>query len=126
MEDGALQGYLKTVGVPFVGPDVLASAVGMDKYVMKTMLRDGGFPVLDCVRLMRGGKTDELTRCVEENLAYPVIVKPVNLGSSVGISKASTQKLEWAHSTVVPAWRLLPFQTALLALVRVHLVPVLD
>lgn len=100
VEDGALQGYLKTVGVPFVGPDVLASAVGMDKYVMKTMLRDGGFPVLDCVRLMRGDKTDELTRCVEENLAYPVIVKPVNLGSSVGISKASDKEsLETALET---------------------------
>ena len=66
VEDGALQGYLKTVGVPFVGPDVLASAVGMDKYVMKTMLRDGGFPVLDCVRLMRGDKANDMIQRVEE------------------------------------------------------------
>lgn len=100
VEDGALQGYLKTVGVPFVGPDVLASAVGMDKYVMKTMLRDGGFPVLNCVRLMRGEKTDDMIRHVEEKIVYPVIVKPVNLGSSVGISKASDREnLETALET---------------------------
>lgn len=92
VEDGALQGYLKTVGIPFVGPDVLASAVGMDKYVMKTMLRDGGFPVLDCVRLMRGEKTEDMVRRIEEKMDYPVIVKPVNLGSSVGISKAADRE----------------------------------
>ena len=74
VEDGALQGYLKTVGVPFVGPDVLASAVGMDKYVMKTMLRDGGFPVLDCVRLIRGETAEDMIRRIEEKMAYPVIV----------------------------------------------------
>lgn len=89
VEDGALQGYLKTVGVPFVGPDVLASAVGMDKYVMKTLLRDGGFPVLDCVRFLRGDHMEDMVRRVKDKMAYPVIVKPVNLGSSVGISKAA-------------------------------------
>ena len=92
VEDGVLQGYLKTVGVPFVGPDVLASAVGMDKYVMKTMLRDGGFPVLDCVRFLRGDRMEDMVRRVEDKMAYPVIVKPVNLGSSVGISKASDRE----------------------------------
>ena len=50
VEDGALQGYLKTLGLPFVGCDVTASAVGMDKYVMKTVLKDNDIPVLDCVR----------------------------------------------------------------------------
>ena len=100
VEDGALQGYLKTVGVPFVGPDVLASAVGMDKYVMKTMLRDGGFPVLDCVRLIRGETAEDMIRRIEEKMAYPVIVKPVNLGSSVGISKAADREsLEVALET---------------------------
>lgn len=89
VEDGALQGYLKTLGVPFVGCDVLASAVGMDKYVMKTMLRDGGFPVLDSLRFSgRNRKITELSEAVEKKFAYPVIVKPVNLGSSVGISVA--------------------------------------
>ncbi|MBS5724209.1 MAG: D-alanine--D-alanine ligase [Clostridiales bacterium] len=100
VEDGALQGYLKTVGVPFVGPDVLASAVGMDKYVMKTILRDGGFPVLDCVRFLRGDRMEDMVRRVEDKMAYPVIVKPVNLGSSVGISKASDREaLEAALET---------------------------
>ena len=50
VEDGTLQGYLKTLGLPFVGCDVTASAVGMDKYVMKTVLKDNGIPVLDCLR----------------------------------------------------------------------------
>ena len=51
VEDGTLQGYLKTLGLPFVGCDVTASAVGMDKYVMKTVLKDAGVPVLDCLVL---------------------------------------------------------------------------
>ena len=91
VEDGVLQGFLKTVGLPFVGCDVLSSAVGMDKYVMKAMLKDGGFPVLDCVRLRRSAYVDrdKCVALVEEKVSYPVIVKPVNLGSSVGISKAS-------------------------------------
>lgn len=94
VEDGALQGFLKTVGLPFVGCDVLSSAVGMDKYVMKAMLKDGGFPVLDCVRLRRSAyiDRDKCVAAVEEKLTYPVIVKPVNLGSSVGISKASDRE----------------------------------
>lgn len=100
VEDGALQGYLKTVEVPFVGPDVLASAVGMDKYVMKTMLRDGGFPVLDCVRFLRGEQMEDMVCRAEEKMAYPMIVKPVNLGSSVGITKASDREaLEAALET---------------------------
>ena len=49
VEDGALQGYLQTLNLPFVGCDVLSSAVGMDKYVMKTVLKDQGIPVLDCL-----------------------------------------------------------------------------
>ncbi len=91
VEDGALQGYLRTLGLPFAGCDVLASAVGMDKYVMKAMLRDGGFPVLDSVRFRRSAYVDKMSvvEAVENKIAYPVIVKPVNLGSSVGISKAS-------------------------------------
>ena len=91
VEDGTLQGFLRTVGLPSVGCDVLASAVGMDKYVMKAMLKDGGFPILDCVRFRRSAYVDrdKCVAMVEEKIDYPVIVKPVNLGSSVGISKAS-------------------------------------
>ncbi len=92
VEDGTLQGFLKTLGVPFVGCDVTASAVGMDKHVMKSVLRDFGLPVLDC-RVY--GKTDYLTdreqilEKIKASFSYPVIVKPVNLGSSIGISKAN-------------------------------------
>ncbi|MBQ9552722.1 MAG: D-alanine--D-alanine ligase [Clostridia bacterium] len=92
VEDGTLQGYLKTLGVPFVGCDVTASAIGMDKHVMKAVLRDFGLPVLDCKVY---GKTDYLTdreqilNGIKAAFSYPVIVKPVNLGSSIGISKAN-------------------------------------
>ncbi len=91
VEDGTLQGYLKTLGVPFVGCDVTASAVGMDKHIMKAVLRDFDLPVLDCKVF---GKTDYLTdrdavlNNIKNHFSYPVIVKPVNLGSSIGISKA--------------------------------------
>ena len=90
VEDGTLQGYLKLTGVPYVGCDVTASAVGMDKYVMKTVLKDNDIPVLDCVRFISSDFSDPdkvLDRC-EEKIGYPVVVKPVNLGSSVGISLA--------------------------------------
>ena len=90
VEDGTLQGYLKILGLPFVGCDVTASALGMDKYAMKTVLKENGVPVLDCLRFcpsdMDAPET-VIARC-EEKIGYPVIVKPVNLGSSVGISVA--------------------------------------
>lgn len=91
VEDGALQGYLQTLDLPYVGCDVLASAVGMDKYVMKILLKEAGFPVLDCCRFssFELDKVDECADKVEKKFGYPVIVKPINLGSSVGISKAS-------------------------------------
>lgn len=90
VEDGALQGYLKTLGLTFVGCDVLASAVGMDKYVMKTVLKDNGIPVLDCKCYLAGeyGDPEKVMDDIEKEIGYPAIVKPVDLGSSVGISKA--------------------------------------
>lgn len=90
VEDGALQGYLHTLNLPYVGCDVLASAVGMDKYVMKILLKEAGFPVLDCCRFASFDldRIDECIAEVEKKFSYPVIVKPINLGSSVGISKA--------------------------------------
>ena len=91
VEDGALQGYLQTLDLPYVGCDVLASAIGMDKYTMKIMLKDAGFPVLDGIRISSYelDKLESYADQVESRFGYPVIVKPVNLGSSVGISKAS-------------------------------------
>lgn len=93
VEDGALQGYLKTIGVPFVGCDVTASAVGMDKYITKAILRDNNIPVLDAVTFTRAdyANLEELFATVEDAFSYPVIVKPVNLGSSVGISIAKNR-----------------------------------
>ena len=90
VEDGALQGYLHTLDLPYVGCDVLASAIGMDKFTMKILLKDAGFPVLDCVRFsaFELDKIDEIMDKAESKFSYPVIVKPINLGSSVGISKA--------------------------------------
>lgn len=94
VEDGTLQGCLKTVGVPFVGCDVTASAVGMDKYISKMILKDNGIPVLDCLYFstedyQQGGAMFEK---IEEKTGYPVIIKPVNLGSSVGISVAKSRE----------------------------------
>ena len=90
VEDGALQGYFKTLGVPFVGCDVTASAVGMDKYIMKAILKENDVPVLDArvFTLSDYAEIDEMSTKIESSIGYPVIVKPVNLGSSVGISVA--------------------------------------
>lgn len=93
VEDGALQGYLKTIGVPFVGPDVTASAVSMDKFVTKAVLKMHDIPVLDAevYTLADYEDMDSLPGRIESAFGYPVIVKPVNLGSSVGISVAKTR-----------------------------------
>jgi len=90
VEDGALQGYLKTIGVPFVGPDVTSSAISMDKYITKAVLKEAGVPVLDArvYTLADYAETDDMIDDIEKVVGYPVIVKPVNLGSSVGIGVA--------------------------------------
>jgi D-alanine-D-alanine ligase len=77
--------------VPYVGCDVLSSALGMDKYAMKAVLKDNGLPVLPCVRFdvkRWSRKREELIEELEDALRYPIIIKPVNLGSSVGIKIA--------------------------------------
>ncbi len=94
VEDGTLQGYLKMFNIPYVGCDVLSSAVGMDKYVMKTVLKDNGIPVLDCKCYTANIYDEDSEKVVDEiesAIGYPVIVKPVNLGSSIGISKAENR-----------------------------------
>ena len=95
VEDGTLQGYLKTLGVPFAGCDVLASAVGMDKHVMKLVFREAGIPVLESKCFLKTDFVDNeqtVISEIESAFGYPVICKPVNLGSSVGISKANNQE----------------------------------
>lgn len=90
-EDGTLQGFCKMYDIPYVGCDVLSSAVGMDKYVMKTVLKDNGIPVLDC-KVFNSKQYNEdpeqIVSDTEKAFPYPVIVKPIDLGSSIGISKA--------------------------------------
>ena len=94
-EDGTLQGVLACVGIPFVGCDVLASANGMDKITMKLILQGSGVPVVDyhwfndkAWYADRDAVADE----VEKRLRYPVIVKPANSGSSVGIRPAHNRE----------------------------------
>ncbi len=94
VEDGTLQGYFRTLCIPYVGCDVTASAVGMDKYVMKTVLKDNGIPVLDCICCdvkKYNASPSEIIAKVESKINYPVIVKPINLGSSVGIKVAKNK-----------------------------------
>jgi len=85
-EDGTIQGLLELADLPYVGAGVLGSAVGMDKDVMKRLLRDAGLPIVDFWAL-RSNEMDSFIRAHSESLPYPVFVKPANLGSSVGISK---------------------------------------
>ena len=85
-EDGTIQGLLELAGVPYVGAGVLGSAVGMDKDVMKRLLREAGLPVGD-FWVIRAKDAHEFIREAGDSLPYPVFVKPANLGSSVGISK---------------------------------------
>ena len=88
VEDGALQGFFQTLNIPYVGCDVLSSAVGMDKYVMKAVLKDNGIPVLDCVTVTASefaNNAEDVVNRIKEKIGLPAIVKPINLGSSVGI-----------------------------------------
>jgi D-alanine-D-alanine ligase len=94
-EDGTIQGLLELAGVPYVGCGVLASAVGMDKSVMKTIFRARGLPTPDWLTVPRRdwlANGAEVTERVGRALGYPVFVKPANLGSSVGISKVKKEK----------------------------------
>jgi D-alanine-D-alanine ligase len=88
-EDGTVQGLLELSGLPYVGAGVLGSAVGMDKDVMKRLLLQAGLPVLPYVTVRQSryerSKADALAEV--SRLAYPVFVKPANLGSSVGVSR---------------------------------------
>lgn len=95
VEDGALQGYLKTIGIPFVGSDVLASAVAQDKVIQKQVFESASLPIADYVWFYDSeykDDEDKIVEKIEKELAYPVIVKPATLGSSVGISSCANQK----------------------------------
>ena len=91
VEDGSLQGLLQMNGVPYAFGSVLSSAVGMDKIIMKKVFQSCGLPVVDYTCFYRSSFVENKDKYLEtaEGIGYPLIVKPANLGSSVGISKAN-------------------------------------
>ncbi|MDO5395557.1 MAG: D-alanine--D-alanine ligase family protein [Bacteroidales bacterium] len=94
-EDGTFQGVLQSTGLPFAGCDVLSSANGMDKITMKMILQADGIPVVDYVWFTDKqwfSQRDRLIGKIEDKLGYPVIIKPANLGSSVGIARADNRE----------------------------------
>ena len=94
-EDGTIQGLLELADMAYVGAGVLGSAAGMDKDIMKALFRASGLPIVKHVTVLRGdweANRKKVQKLVESKLKYPVFVKPANLGSSVGISKAHDGK----------------------------------
>jgi D-alanine-D-alanine ligase len=94
-EDGTIQGLLELADIPYVGAGVLGSAAGMDKDVMKSLFRATGLAIVKHVTILRPDWEEnpkKVKKLVESRLKYPVFVKPANLGSSVGISKAHDGK----------------------------------
>ena len=85
-EDGTIQGLLKLADIPFVGSSVLGSAVGMDKDVMKRLLRDAGLPIAHFFAVSSGDPMPKFSE-IARQLKLPFFVKPANMGSSVGVSK---------------------------------------
>ncbi len=93
-EDGTIQGFFEYLNLPYVGCDIISSAVGMDKAVFKDVLKNAGLPVLDCVCVRaREYMADKaaIVLKIKEKIGFPLIVKPVNLGSSVGITKVNCE-----------------------------------
>jgi len=90
-EDGTIQGFLKLANIPFVGSSVLGSAVGMDKDVMKRLLRDAGIPIGKFLSYKSNDIMPSFTE-VKAALGTPVFIKPANMGSSVGISKVHDEE----------------------------------
>lgn len=94
VEDGTLQGYLDSVGIPYVGSKVLGSALGQDKVVMKQVFKDMGLPIVDYTWFFDSEYADDCEKIFADvkKLGYPVIVKPATLGSSVGITYVKEEK----------------------------------
>ena len=92
-EDGTVQGLLELANIPYVGAGVLGSAVGMDKAVMKTLFAAAGLPIVPHLTVVRREWVKDaasISKRAADHLGFPMFVKPANLGSSVGISKAAT------------------------------------
>lgn len=90
-EDGTIQGLLKLASIPFVGAGVLGSAVGMDKDIMKRLLRDAGIPIGQYLTIRSHQERPSFSEVTNE-LGLPCFVKPANLGSSVGINRVDTEE----------------------------------
>lgn len=91
-EDGTLQGLLEMAAIPFVGCGTLASACGMDKVTMKALFKEAGLPICDYTWLLRSDWERDrarVSRRIAREIGFPSFVKPANLGSSVGVSKAT-------------------------------------
>lgn len=94
-EDGTLQGFLEMAGLPYAGPGVAASAIGMDKAIMKALFQEAGIPVAPygVLRSWEASDGDDTAlRFIEANIGYPSFVKPANGGSSVGVSRAESRE----------------------------------
>ena len=94
-EDGTIQGLFELANIPYVGAGVLGSAAGMDKDIMKSLFMSAGLPIVKHVTVLRSQwerEPKKVKKLVASKLKYPVFVKPANLGSSVGISKAHDSK----------------------------------
>ncbi len=92
-EDGTMAGYFEFLGLPYISCDIISAAVGMDKAVFKDVLKSAGLPVLDCIKFRAREYTldkENITNKIKTEIGFPLIVKPVNLGSSVGITKVNT------------------------------------
>ncbi len=93
-EDGTIAGYLEFLGLPYISCDIISAAVGMDKAIFKDVLKAAGLPVIDCLRFRAREyalKKDEIIENIKSKIGFPLIVKPVNLGSSVGITKVNDE-----------------------------------
>jgi D-alanine-D-alanine ligase len=102
-EDGTLQGLLKSLQVPYVGVDLLASAIGMDKDIAKRLWRDAGIPIAKFEILTTGNKSKASYSKLAERLGRTLFVKPANGGSSVGVHKVTNEK-EF-HSALAEAFQ---------------------
>lgn len=101
-EDGTMAGYFEFLNLPYISCDIISAAVGMDKAVFKSVLKSAGLPVLDCMTFRSreySAEKEHFIKAIGEKIGYPLIIKPANLGSSVGITKVNNEsELESAIS----------------------------
>ena len=93
-EDGTIAGYLEFLGLPYIGCDIISAAVGMDKAVFKDVLVAAGLPTVECIRFRSREyalNKEEILNRIKTEVSFPLIIKPINLGSSVGITKVETE-----------------------------------